>query len=113
MFGIGLPELGVIAFVAILVFGPDKLPEFARQAGRFVREAKRMAEGARDQLRTELGPEYADLELTDLDPRQFVRKHLTQIMDEDDDQAGGLHQGAPRQRPLRPGEAPPYDVEST
>ncbi len=109
MFGIGLPELAVIAFVAILVFGPDKLPDFARQAGRFVREAKKFADGARDQLRTELGPEYADLELTDLNPRAFVKKQIDQMMAEESD----FVPDKPRQRPLRPGEKPPYDAEST
>ncbi|HJQ06864.1 MAG TPA: twin-arginine translocase TatA/TatE family subunit, partial [Nocardioides sp.] len=34
MFGIGFGELVVIAFLAVLVFGPDKLPDLARQAGR-------------------------------------------------------------------------------
>ncbi|WP_300676196.1 sec-independent translocase [Nocardioides sp.] len=111
MFGVGLPELAVIALVAILVFGPDKLPDFARQAGRFVREARKFADGARDQLREELGPEYADLELKDLDPREFVRKQINQIVADDD--ADGLEQGAPRQRPLRPGEVPPYDDQAT
>ncbi|UDY25336.1 Sec-independent protein translocase subunit TatB [Nocardioides sp. Kera G14] len=109
----GLPELAVIAFVAILVFGPDKLPEFAKQAGRFVREAKKFADGARDQLREELGPEYADLELTDLDPRTFVRKQISQLAAEDVGVDGPLKQGTPRQRPLRPGELPPYDDQST
>ena len=76
MFGVGLPEFAVIAVVAIFVFGPDKLPDLARQAGRLVRQVRRLADNARDELRAELGPEYADLELRDLDPRQIVRRHI-------------------------------------
>ena len=85
MFGIGFPELIVIAFLAILVFGPDKLPDLARQAGRFVRQLRQFANNARDELRSELGPENADLELTDLDPRALVRKHLAEAMAELDE----------------------------
>ncbi|HET7072030.1 MAG TPA: sec-independent translocase, partial [Nocardioides sp.] len=85
MFGVGLPELAVIAFVAVLVFGPDKLPEFARQAGRIARQMRTFANQARDELREELGPEYADLNLRDLDPRAIVKKHIIEAMNEPDD----------------------------
>jgi sec-independent protein translocase protein TatB len=84
MFGIGLPEFGVIALVALLVMGPDKLPGLAKQAGGMVRTLKRMSEGVRDDLREHLGPEYADLELRDLHPRTFVRNQLSAAWDEDD-----------------------------
>ena len=40
MLGVGLPELMVIMVVAVVVFGPERLPEFARQAGRFVRQMR-------------------------------------------------------------------------
>ncbi|MBS44763.1 MAG: translocase [Nocardioides sp.] len=111
MFGIGLPELAVIALVAVVVFGPDKLPDVARQAGAMLRRAKRFADAARDDLREELGPEYADLELRDLDPRTIVRKHIIEAMEDGDEDA------APRRRrglrPLVDGEVPPYDSEAT
>ena len=38
MFGVGLPELAVIIVVGLLVFGPDRLPDYAKQAGREVIE---------------------------------------------------------------------------
>ena len=113
MFGVGLPEFLVIFVVAILVFGPDRLPEFARQAGRFLRQVRQFTQAARDDLRSELGPEFADLELTDLDPRQLVRKHILEAMDEDPDEEASTVQVRPGLRPLQRGERPPYDAEAT
>lgn len=105
---LGFMELAVIAFVAILVFGPDRLPDLARQAGRFLKQLRIMANNARDELRTELGPEYSDLELRDLDPRNIVRRHIIEAMEDDDDDARPATVAK-----LADGERPPYDVEAT
>jgi sec-independent protein translocase protein TatB len=111
VFGVGLTELAVIAFIAVLVFGPDRLPELARQAGQMFRKVRNFANAARDELREELGPEYAELELRDLDPRAIVRKHIMEAMeDEDEPPARRPRRG---QRPLATNEPPPYDVEAT
>jgi sec-independent protein translocase protein TatB len=110
MFGVGLPELMVIAFVAVLVFGPDKLPDFARQAGRMMRQLRQFAHDARDELREELGPEYADLDLRDLDPRAIVKKHIMEAMNEEDAKAAAARNAT---RPLAAGERPPYGVDAT
>ena len=110
MFGIGLPELMVIIVIAVVVFGPERLPEFARQAGRFVRQLRNLTQSAQAQLREELGPEYADLKLTDLDPRQAIRKHILEAMEDDDlDTTDPL----PAFEVLGQDETPPYDEEAT
>jgi sec-independent protein translocase protein TatB len=108
MLGIGFAEFIVIGVVALLAFGPDRLPEFARQAGRVVRQIRTMSQRARDDIRSELGPEYADFELTDLDPRRAIRKHIIEAWDEDEDEPD-----RPVERPLSPGEVPPYDSDAT
>jgi sec-independent protein translocase protein TatB len=110
VFGIGLPELLVIIVVAVIVFGPDRLPEFARQAGRLVRQVRQFTNSARDDIRNELGPEFADFELTDLDPRRAMRKYIQDAWDDTDDDAEPVRPG---QRPLTEGELPPYDSDAT
>ncbi|WP_110207940.1 sec-independent translocase [Nocardioides daejeonensis] len=113
MFGIGLPELAVIAFVAVVVFGPDRLPELAKQAAGIIKQLRAFSNTARDNLREELGPEFADLELRDLDPRELVRKHLLEAMDDEEKENAGETPAAPVSRPLAEGELPPYDPEAT
>jgi sec-independent protein translocase protein TatB len=113
MMGIGFAEFMVIGVVALLVFGPDRLPDFARQAGRMVRQVRHLSRQARDDIRSELGPEYSDFELTDLDPRRAIRKHIMEAWDEDDDPADRPASKRAPQPTLKPGEIPPYDPDAT
>ena len=114
MFGVGLPEMAVIAVVALLIFGPDRLPEFARQAGRMVRQVRHFSQAARDDIRAELGPDYADFELRDLDPRRAVRRYINEAWDETDDESTAERAAdRPGLRPLAAGERPPYDADAT
>jgi sec-independent protein translocase protein TatB len=114
MFGIGPLELVVIAIVAVLVFGPDRLPEFARTAGRLLRQVRQMVTNAQNDLRNELGPEYADLDLQDLNPRNFVRKHLLEGTDDyDDDKPHSTPDFSDTPQRLPAGQKAPFDPEST
>jgi sec-independent protein translocase protein TatB len=74
VFNIGPFELAVIALVGLIVLGPDKLPELARDAARLLRSLRDMATGARAQLREELGPEFADIDLRNLNPRTAIQR---------------------------------------
>lgn len=69
-------EIVLLLVLAIVLFGPEKLPELARKAARVLHYVRRIANDAQGRLREELGPEYADLNLADLNPKAFVAKHL-------------------------------------
>ena len=74
MFNIGPLELVVLAIVGVIVIGPDKLPNLARDAARLIRSLREMATGAQQQLRDELGPEFADVDLRNLNPKTALQR---------------------------------------
>jgi len=116
MFGsLGWGEILMLGVIALFVFGPDKLPKVARDAGRMLRQLREMANGARNQLRSELGPEFADLDFDSLNPRTFVRKHLFEDNPFDSTFDEDLLYPRPRRTspPLQDGERPPFDPDAT
>ena len=108
MMGMGWPELMVVGIVAVFVFGPDRLPELARQAGSFLRTVRQMVNNAKNDLAEELGPEFKNLNLRDLDPRELVRRNVLEAMDKDEPPE--VPSG---KRPLKYGERPPFDTDAT
>jgi sec-independent protein translocase protein TatB len=112
LFDLSIGKLLVLAVIAVVIFGPDQLPKVAAQAGRALRELRRLADGARDDLREGLGPEFSDFDIADLHPRNFVRKHL---LDDVDGMTGSepLATVTGTAPVLAPGESPPYDPEAT
>jgi sec-independent protein translocase protein TatB len=74
VFNVGPVEALILAIVALIVVGPDRLPQLARDAARMLRTLRDMATGARQQLRDELGPEFADVDLRNLNPRTAVQR---------------------------------------
>lgn len=74
-------EFVALAVIAVILFGPEKLPELTRKAAQMLHYVRQMAGNAQNQLREELGPEYSDLDFRDLNPKEFVRKHLLEDVD--------------------------------
>jgi sec-independent protein translocase protein TatB len=115
-FDLSLTKLLVLAVIAVVVFGPDQLPRIASQAGRALREVRRLADWARRDLREGLGPEFEDFDFADLDPRHSVRKHLL----EDTGPGAAAGDAGPAADavgetavPPVPSGPPPYDSEAT
>ena len=105
---VGWSELLILAVIGLIVFGPDRLPKAAADAARMLRQLRTMAKSASSDLKAELGPEMADLDLASLHPRRIVQSAL---WDEDEDAPKGANRR--RATPLEPGERPPYDADAT
>ena len=114
MFDLSLPKLLVLAVIALVIFGPSELPKIAAQAGRALRDLRKIAEDAKNDLREGLGPEFTDLEIEDLNPKRFVHKHLSGDLNADQRaQQQPARQTAADGTPLTPGERSPFDPDAT
>ena len=116
MFDLSIPKLLVLAVIALIIFGPNELPKLASQAGRALRDLRKIAEGAKNDLREGLGPEFADFELEDLNPKRFMQKHLFDDVNGDSDpRTAAAAQAQPHANGtlLAPGERPPFDPDAT
>jgi sec-independent protein translocase protein TatB len=126
VFDLSFTKILVLAVIALIIFGPDQLPKIARQAGQALRDLRMIAERAKADLEEGLGPEFRDFDINDLNPKNFVRKHLWDEFDGNGNGGGnGSGNGAagvpevagrpetPGTALLSPGESPPYDSEAT
>ncbi len=127
MFDLSIGKILVLGVIALVLFGPEQLPRIAAQAGRALRDLRRMADGARADLREGLGPEFSDFDIADLNPKNFVRKHLFDDLDDlsapalttgtgtgtEGNGSGTEGNGSAATRSLAAGERPPYDAEAT
>ncbi|KGN39426.1 twin-arginine translocase TatA/TatE family subunit [Knoellia subterranea] len=87
MIGINGWEFVLLALIAVFVLGPDRLPEYAQKLAQFIKKARVMAEGAKGQLKDQLGPDYDDINWRQYDPRQYdprriVREALVEPLEE-------------------------------
>lgn len=125
---IGWGEILVLLVIGLFVLGPERLPTAAAWLGRTVRQVREYAQNAREQLRSEVGPEFDNLRkpledlrsIRDLNPRRMVSRHL--FDDADDYKPNGYLPpdylsspllDSPMTRPLTPGERPPIDPDAT
>ena len=79
MFGVNGGELIILIVVVALVVGPERLPGYAAQLGRWARGLRRYVEDARQRVDDELGETGVDWEALDprrYDPRRIVREAL-------------------------------------
>ncbi len=123
MFGLSGEKLLILAIIAVFVLGPERLPEYAKGLANIIKSIRKMADGAKTQIKDELGPDYEDVDWRKLDPRQYdprriIREALMEDMDFSSEkkvlsETVSLAAAVTAVQSLEPGELAPFDSEST
>lgn len=85
MFGINGPEFILLLIIGVLVIGPKRLPEYTQKLANLVKEVRRMASGAREQIKDEVGIDIDDVDWKKYDPRQYDPRRIIKEALLDDD----------------------------
>jgi sec-independent protein translocase protein TatB len=118
-FGLTFEKLLIIGIIAVFILGPERLPYYASQLARLVKSLRTMANGAKDRMREEMGPDFDEIDWKKLDPRQYdPRRIIREALVEDEAPAPVVKPPiesayAQRQRRLREGTQAPFDAEAT
>jgi len=84
MFNIGGGEVIGLFLLGMILIGPDRLPSVAADAARFLIKLKNMAQNVTNELKDNLGPGYEDLQVKDLHPKAFIKKHIGDVIEKSD-----------------------------
>jgi Sec-independent protein translocase protein TatA len=76
VFGLTFEKLLLIGVIAVFVLGPERLPGYAAKLAQLVRNVRDMANGAKERMRDEMGPEFDDVDWKKLDPRQYDPRRI-------------------------------------
>ncbi|MBN9238441.1 MAG: Sec-independent protein translocase TatB [Micrococcales bacterium 70-64] len=118
-FGLTFDKLLILGIIAVFLLGPERLPYYASQLARLVKSLRTMANGARDRMREEMGPDFDDIDWKKLDPRQYdPRRIIREALLDDEEPAPVVKPAresayAQRQRFLKEGRPAPFDAEAT
>jgi sec-independent protein translocase protein TatB len=113
MFDLSLGKIAVIAVIALFLVGPDKLPAYAAQLGRWVRVARGMLDGAKERVREEMGPEFDDVDWQRLDPRRYDPRSIIRDALLEPPAKGGPRPAAAYEVHDEPEPAEPHAAEAT
>jgi sec-independent protein translocase protein TatB len=80
-------EFVILVVAALLVIGPDRMPEYSAKLAKLVRQVRGMADTAKVQLREQMGPDFDDVDWKSYDPRQYDPRRIVReaLMDEGSD----------------------------
>ena len=117
MFGLSAEKLLLLALLAVLIIGPERLPYYAKQLGEWVKKDKRMIDDAQVQMKNELGEGFEDLDWKKLDPRQYDPRRIVREALLEEKRKPRVAQTTTKEKPpqkqLELGELPPVDMEAT
>ncbi len=99
MFDIGIGEIVIVAIIGLLVFGPERLPRAAADAGKWLRQIRTMASGARQELADSAGIDLDETVDTVKSLQEFHPRRLAANLLKDDPEEESPKKGDTQPRP--------------
>ena len=124
MFDINGWEFVILVVAALLVIGPDRMPEYSAKLAKLVRQVRGMADAAKVQLREQMGSEFDDVDWKQYDPRQYDPRRIVReaLMDDGSQNGESSSSGDVQEGDVKgpssfkhhdPDKPTPYDQDAT
>ena len=124
MFDINGWEFVILVVAALLVIGPDRMPEYSAKLAKLVRQVRGMADAAKVQLREQMGSEFDDVDWKQYAPRQYDPRRIVReaLMDDGSQNGESSSSGDVQEGDVKgpssfkrhdPDKPTPYDQDAT
>jgi sec-independent protein translocase protein TatB len=82
-FDFGAGEFLGLGILAVILVGPERLPKVAADAAKMVKKLRSLSQTATAELRENLGPGFEDLQPSDLNPKKFIKKQFSGVLNDE------------------------------
>lgn len=99
MFDFGAGEVIGLVVLALILVGPERMPRVASDLAKMIRKVRSMTNAATAEIRENLGPGFEDLSPSDLNPKTFIKRHVSSVLEEEDKKVG---KNQPKESAIKP-----------
>lgn len=84
MFDFGFGEVIGLVVLALILVGPEKMPRVAGDLAKLIKKVRALTYTATAEIRDNLGPGFEDLKPADLNPKTFIKRQVSSVLEEED-----------------------------
>lgn len=99
MFDFGAGEVIGLVVLALILVGPERMPRVASDLAKMIRKVRSITNAATAEIRENLGPGFEDLSPSDLNPKTFIKRHVSSVLEEEDKKVG---KNQPKESAIKP-----------
>ncbi len=99
MFDYGFGEMIGLVILALILVGPERMPRVAGDLAKMIKKVRSLTNSATAEIRENLGPGFEDLKPADLNPKTFIKRHVSSVPEDEDEKERERKQGGSAFKP--------------